>query len=78
MRWTVHVARKGERKCVHDFGVEISSLTLREGETAEGDRRGNRRLEKTTHWVASWSALVTKCYPDDKISTNEMDGACGT
>jgi hypothetical protein len=24
VRWTVHVARKGERKCVHDFGVEFS------------------------------------------------------
>jgi len=24
MRWTVHVARKEERKCVSDFGVEVS------------------------------------------------------
>ena len=24
MRWTVRVARKGERMCIHDFGVEVS------------------------------------------------------
>ena len=30
------------------YGFETWSLTLWYGETAEGDGRGNRRLEKTT------------------------------